>query len=359
MIKEEYKDLPDTEFVPLKEGIDPVFWGKYKINKLGEIISISTNTHKKFVDNGLDYPWVTLYSEKNQTIRFVHTLVAKTFISPEEGKPVVDHIDRNIKNYSVYNLRYLSQKENNFNRNKSTRKTLYYYSFDDNKNKVGVYLVSEFSRKEQLKISESIRKNTKYKGLLWKRIDIEVESFLKKLKLSENDLVFKEWPRDKNLLVCKEGIIKRKNTGILFLGTVDNKGYRYVGSKYKSHVKVHRIVFETFSNIELNDTDYIDHINTDRQDNRFINLRKSNPKDNSNNVITIEKKSKPVVQFDLQGNIIKEYPSVKQAGIELGKGRDQITSCCTGHRNSYGGYKWMYKKDYLKQQNEINNSIKE
>ena len=26
MIKEEYKNLPDTEFVPLTEGIDPVFF---------------------------------------------------------------------------------------------------------------------------------------------------------------------------------------------------------------------------------------------------------------------------------------------------------------------------------------------
>ena len=33
MIKEEYKGIPDTEFVPLKEGIDPVFWDKYEINK--------------------------------------------------------------------------------------------------------------------------------------------------------------------------------------------------------------------------------------------------------------------------------------------------------------------------------------
>lgn len=358
MIKEEYKDLPDTEFVPLKEGIDPVFWGKYKINKLGEIVSITTNTYKKFVDNnGLDYPWVILYSEKNQTIRFVHTLVAKTFIIPEEGKPVIDHIDRNIKNYSVYNLRYLSQKENNFNRDRSTRKTLYYYSFDDNKNRVGVYLVSEFSRKEQLKISESIRKNTKYKGLFWKRIDIEVESFLKKLKLSEDELVFKEWPRDKNLLVCKEGIVKRKNTGILFLGTVDNKGYRYVGSKYKAHVRVHRIVFETFSNIELNDTDYIDHINTDRQDNRFINLKKSNSKDNSNNILTIEKKNKSVLQFDLRGNIIKEYPSAKIASATLGIS-NKISMCCSGKRKTCGGYKWMYKEDYLKlKENETNSNL--
>ena len=38
MVKEKYKDIPDTEFVPLKEGIDPVFWGKYEINKNSLII---------------------------------------------------------------------------------------------------------------------------------------------------------------------------------------------------------------------------------------------------------------------------------------------------------------------------------
>lgn len=34
---EAYKNIPDTEFVPLIEGIDPVFLGKYEINKRGEI----------------------------------------------------------------------------------------------------------------------------------------------------------------------------------------------------------------------------------------------------------------------------------------------------------------------------------
>ena len=37
MIKEKYRDIPDDEFVPLEEGIDPAFLGKYEINKLGQI----------------------------------------------------------------------------------------------------------------------------------------------------------------------------------------------------------------------------------------------------------------------------------------------------------------------------------
>lgn len=42
MIKPEYKDIPDTEFVPLKEGVDPVFWSKYEINNNETDSSISS-----------------------------------------------------------------------------------------------------------------------------------------------------------------------------------------------------------------------------------------------------------------------------------------------------------------------------
>lgn len=41
MIKEEYKNLPDTEFVTLIEGIDTVFLGKYEISKKEDITNCS------------------------------------------------------------------------------------------------------------------------------------------------------------------------------------------------------------------------------------------------------------------------------------------------------------------------------
>ena len=49
MIKEEYKDIPDTEFVLLKEGIDPVFWDKYEINKDGEIRHVKKMAFDLFI----------------------------------------------------------------------------------------------------------------------------------------------------------------------------------------------------------------------------------------------------------------------------------------------------------------------
>lgn len=45
----------------------------------------------------------------------VHRIVAETFISNPEHKPCVDHIDGNIYNNTVYNLRWVTYEENNNN----------------------------------------------------------------------------------------------------------------------------------------------------------------------------------------------------------------------------------------------------
>jgi hypothetical protein len=55
---------------------------------------------------------------------------------------------------------------------------------------------------------------------------------------------------------------------------------------------------------------------------------------------------KPVLQFDKQGNFIKEWPSTKIAKIETGA--KNIFEVASGYKNqmykSSGGYIWKYKK---------------
>lgn len=46
---------------------------------------------------------------------YVHRLVAEVFIPNPEGKPIVDHIDRNPHNNSVTNLRWATISENRLN----------------------------------------------------------------------------------------------------------------------------------------------------------------------------------------------------------------------------------------------------
>lgn len=59
-------------------------------------------------------------------------------------------------------------------------------------------------------------------------------------------------------------------------------------------------------------------------------------------------KLKPVVQYDLQGNFIKEWEYVKQP-IEQGVGTDYngISACCLGKQKSANGYIWKFKENTL------------
>jgi hypothetical protein len=53
--------------------------------------------------------------------------------------------------------------------------------------------------------------------------------------------------------------------------------------------------------------------------------------------------TKPIVQCDLQGNVIAEYNSAREA---IGFDYKKISACCRGIRKTHKGYKWFFKKDY-------------
>lgn len=54
-------------------------------------------------------------------------------------------------------------------------------------------------------------------------------------------------------------------------------------------------------------------------------------------------KFKPIYQYDLNGNFIKEYENIKSASVDLGILAQGITTCCKGKYKSSGGYVWKYK----------------
>ena len=59
--------------------------------------------------------------------------------------------------------------------------------------------------------------------------------------------------------------------------------------------------------------------------------------------IIIEKMSKPIMQFDLHGNFIKEFSGIQQAQRELGI--NHIWNCLVGERKTSGGFQWRYSND--------------
>lgn len=52
---------------------------------------------------------------------------------------------------------------------------------------------------------------------------------------------------------------------------------------------------------------------------------------------------KPVLQFDLQGNFIKEWESCLEAATEYNCSRNNIENACNKRSKTARGYKWEYK----------------
>ena len=128
-----------------------------------------------------------------------------------------------------------------------------------------------------------------------------------------------------------------------------NNGYYQVLLSKNSIRKfyfVHRLVYEAF-NGPIPEGLQVNHINEIKADNRLSNLNLMTAKENLNWGIGIERKekkcSKPVLQFDLNDNLIKEFPSLMQVYRELGFSCQNICACCNGKLKQAYGYIWRYK----------------
>jgi len=61
----------------------------------------------------------------------------------------------------------------------------------------------------------------------------------------------------------------------------------------------------------------------------------------------IKGKQKPILQYDLQGNFIKEWISSKLACETLSIGRKNIGECLNGRSKTAGNFKWKYKNENI------------
>ena len=57
----------------------------------------------------------------------------------------------------------------------------------------------------------------------------------------------------------------------------------------------------------------------------------------------IQSKNKPILQYDLENNFIKEWSSIKEASNILKINGSRICGYCKGKFSNAGGFKWKYK----------------
>ena len=144
-----------------------------------------------------------------------------------------------------------------------------------------------------------------------------------------------------------EGLYEVSNLGRVrrngkILKPYDNDGYLRVDLFKNGIVRkflIHRLVAQAFIPNPKN-LPQINHKDEDKTNNTVENLEWCDNKYNINYSL-----AKPVLQFDLNGNFIKEWPSAKKVEEELGIHQQNISSCCLGRYGlkTTGGFIWKYK----------------
>ena len=148
-----------------------------------------------------------------------------------------------------------------------------------------------------------------------------------------------------------------RNTGkekVLKAGKT-KKGYLlvnlYKNGKMKTYL-IHRLVYEAFKG-PIPEGYQINHLSEIKNQNNLENLSLMTCKENVNfgtgkersaKTRTNGKCSKPVLQYDLSGNVIREYPSAQQAERETGYSQSNISACCRLVLKQAYGFIWRYKE---------------
>lgn len=148
--------------------------------------------------------------------------------------------------------------------------------------------------------------------------------------------------RGGSVRICPGKILRHK---------IDNRGYHQIDLfdlNGKSHrFLIHRLVAEIFL-VNPNNLSQVNHKDNNPSNNCIDNLEWcSNYENNLWKKITSpekEKVAKSVLQYSLDGKLIKEWISAKSAETD-GFDHSAISKCCRGKLKSHKGFIWKFK-DY-------------
>jgi hypothetical protein len=124
----------------------------------------------------------------------------------------------------------------------------------------------------------------------------------------------------------------------------DKDGYEIVTITYnniRKDFKVHRLVAYMFLNKPKN-CNIVNHKDENKSNNFVYNLNWTTVKENINYGSRNKKISKPIVQYDLDGNFIRKWESAYEVKKTIGYDNSSITKCLKGiHKTAYN-YIWKY-----------------
>lgn len=271
----------------------------YYIYENGEVENISTHKILKGSISENGYKYYRLSKDNKKQMFYAHRLVALHFIPNKHNLPIVNHKDGNKLNNNVENLEWVTQSDNMFHAHEcnlisKSRPTSFYEedlkaeiwrSYLDYEN----YLISNFGRIRNIKTDRLLKPS--------------VTSGYLKVRL------------------CKNGIIQ--------------------------DLLIHKLVYAVFNSEEyLNDRKMvIDHIDGNKINNNFNNLRKISNSENAFAALYEQKTNgsiKPVAQYSLDGELINTFSSCRVASRELKLDSSTISKVCRGKNKTHGGFIFKY-----------------
>ena len=183
-----------------------------------------------------------------------------------------------------------------------------------------------------------------YEGLYQVSDMGNVRSFDRVIEVKRNGIVMKQHRKGKVL----RQLPRRHGYLAVFLYKTDGK---------RAHESVHRLVASAFCE-RKNEATEVNHKNEIKTDNRAENLEWITHKENSNygnaqikRVQTCREKRirwKAIEQYDLDGNLIAEYPSMSEMEKQTGFSKANVCTYLRGKlpptRRPYG-FHWEYKQD--------------
>ena len=121
-----------------------------------------------------------------------------------------------------------------------------------------------------------------------------------------------------------------------FLENPENKPHINHKIEGKKGKKINMVIFNEDGSIDKERTS-IEWV-TPKENNDYGTRNERAGKTNTNG-----KLSKPVLQFTLDGEFVREWPSTREIERQLGYNNANISACCLGKRKSAYGFRWEYK----------------
>jgi hypothetical protein len=333
----------------------------YEVSNLGRVKN--TNSRKILRANiKSGYYNICLTNSNYRKTCRVHRLIAIAFIPNPENKSDVNHKDKDKLNNKLSNLEWMTRKENNSHKSQ----TLIYKS---NKNKPLLRIDSDtneiIEKYDSIELAGIWAYNNHFTktahngrnavgncvnglskrayGFKWeyenKYEDLENEIW-REVIIKDLDITIYG---NKKYYVSNLGRFKDSEGLIRDNYKVNENGYIRVYIYNKTYA-VHRLI--AFAFLENPDNkEQVNHIDGNKLNNTVDNLDWVTNKENQIHKFKIglgNNFTRTIIQYDLEGNLIKEFKSIVSAAKEIGVSNGNIQGVLLNKRKTAGGFIWKY-----------------